>query len=120
MDNVFGQPEIIEPENAKNEGSNPTLIVILIILILLGGGVLGFLLYRQSQEEPIVLDEVVETIPAPITGGVTNELPVINPPITNDDNSEMTAPIPGDVTNKLPGMTPTMTSDDTTGTLPVE
>ena len=93
MDNVFGQPEIIEPENAGNEGSNPTLIVILIILILLGGGVLGFLLYRQSQEEPIVLDEVVETIPAPI---------------------------PGDVTNKLPGINPTITSDDTTGTLPVE
>ncbi|MGA1050002.1 MAG: hypothetical protein ACO3TG_00755 [Minisyncoccia bacterium] len=87
MDNVFGQPENIEPENSEREGSNPTLIVILIILILLGGGVLGFLLYRQSQEEPIVLDEIVETIPAPIAGEVTNELPVLDPPLISDDST---------------------------------
>lgn len=120
MDNVFGQPEIIEPENEKNEGSNPTLIVILIILILLGGGVLGFLLYRQSQEEPIVLDEVVETIPAPIPGEVTNELPVMEPPIASDGNSEMYPPLTGDVNNQTSRTNPSITTGDTTGTLPVE
>lgn len=89
MDNIFGQPENIEPENSEREGNNPTLIAILIVLILLGGGVLGFLLYRQSQEEPIVLDEIVETIPAPtpITGEVTNELPVLDPPVTSGDDT---------------------------------
>jgi len=63
--NVFGQPENMQPENVQKEGNNPTLIVILLILILGGAGVLGFLLYRQSQEEPAVLDEVVETIELP-------------------------------------------------------
>lgn len=78
--NVFGQPDNIQPENVQKEGNNPTLIVILLILILGGAGVLGFLLYRQSQEEPAVLDEVVETIELPsevTTPEVTNELPEV-------------------------------------------
>lgn len=77
--NVFGQPENMQPENVQKEGNNPTLIVILLILILGGAGVLGFLLYRQSQEEPAVLDEVVETIELPSevpTPEVADQVPV--------------------------------------------
>jgi hypothetical protein len=81
MDNVFGQPDNIQPTPVEKEGNNPTLIAILLILILGGGAALGFLLYRQSQEEPAVLDEVVETIELPtdtIDPEVTNELPVFD------------------------------------------
>lgn len=60
--NVFGQPENNQPELVEREGSNPVLITILLVLIVIGGGVLGFLLYRQSQEPAPVLDEVVETV----------------------------------------------------------
>jgi flagellar basal body-associated protein FliL len=60
--NVFGQPENNQPEVVEREGSNPVLITILLVLIVIGGGVLGFLLYRQSQEPAPVLDEVVETV----------------------------------------------------------
>jgi hypothetical protein len=77
MDNVFGQPEEIQQENVQNEGSNPTLIAILLILIFGGGATLGFLLYRQSQEPPIGLDEVVETVelPAPATTTTPTTVP---------------------------------------------
>lgn len=75
--NVFGQPDNMQQEDIQKEGNNPTLIVILLILILGGAAVLGFLLYRQSQEPAPVLDEVVESIelPAATTPEVTNELP---------------------------------------------
>ena len=65
--NVFGQPENMQPENVQKEGNNPTLIAILVILILGGAGVLGFLLYRQSQDPTPVLEEVTESIEIPIT-----------------------------------------------------
>jgi cell division protein YceG involved in septum cleavage len=63
--NVFGQPDNMQPENVQKEGNNPTLIVILLILILGGAAVLGFLLYRQSQEPAPVVDEVVESVELP-------------------------------------------------------
>lgn len=76
--NVFGQPDNMQSEDVQKEGNNPTLIVILLILILGGAAVLGFLLYRQSQEPAPVLDEVVESVELPATvttPEVTNELP---------------------------------------------
>lgn len=93
--NVFGQQEM-QQENLEKEGSNPTLIAILLILILGGGGVLGFLLYRQSQEEPAVLDEVVETIELPtdtIAPEVTNELPILDDSDTTLDESNIESEI---------------------------
>jgi len=88
MDNVFGQPENMQ-EEVQKEGNNPTLIAILLILILGGGAVLGFLLYRQSQEEPVVLDEVVETIelPTTTTPEVTNISPLVETPSDTVDGS---------------------------------
>jgi hypothetical protein len=82
--NVFGQPENNQPEVVEREGSNPALIIILLALIVIGGGVLGFLLYRQSQEPAPVLDEVVEvvdlpssaTTPAPANSESNNPAPV--------------------------------------------
>lgn len=70
-DNVFGQSNNIEEENVQREGNNPTLIIILLVLIIGGGAVLGFLLYRQSQEPAPVLDEVVETVEIPATNSVS-------------------------------------------------
>jgi flagellar basal body-associated protein FliL len=87
--NVFGQPDM-QQEPMEKEGNNPTLIAILLILILGGAAGLGFLLYRQSQEEPAVLDEVVETIELPtdtIDAEVTNELPVLDDSDTILDES---------------------------------
>ncbi|MEY3470799.1 MAG: hypothetical protein RLZZ223_149 [Candidatus Parcubacteria bacterium] len=78
MSNVFGQPEL--QEEVKTEGNNSTIITVLLVIIVAGGAVLAYLLYRQSQEPPIVLDEVVETIELPTEGvstEVTNELPTI-------------------------------------------
>lgn len=69
--NVFGQPENNQPEVVEIEGSNSSLIMILLALILIGGGVLGFLLYRQSQEPAPVLDEVVETVELPSSATTT-------------------------------------------------
>jgi len=74
--NVFGQPENIQPENVQKEGNNPTLIAILVILILGGAAVLGFLLYRQSQEPATVLDEVVESVELPSATTPTLDAPV--------------------------------------------
>ena len=69
--NVFGQPENNQPEVVEIEGSNSSLIMILLALILIGVGVLGFLLYRQSQEPAPVLDEVVETVELPSSATTT-------------------------------------------------
>jgi hypothetical protein len=90
--NVFGQPDM-QPEPVEKEGNNPTLIAILLILILGGGGVLGFLLYRQSQEPAPVLDEVVESVElptTPTTPEVTNELPVVETPL---ESEAITSPV---------------------------
>lgn len=65
MANAFGQPE--PQENVKPEGNSSVITIILLIIIIVGGGVLAYLLYKQSQEPPIVLDEVVETIDLPTT-----------------------------------------------------
>ncbi len=102
--NVFGQPDNMQPENVQKEGNNPTLIVILLILILGGAGVLGFLLYRQSQEEPAVLDEVVEsvelpaevTIPEVINESETTEVVDDTGVPTNiiENDSTLDAPVP--------------------------
>lgn len=73
--NVFGQPENTQPESNEREGSNRTLIIILLVLILGGGGVLGFLIYRQSQEPVPVLDEVVETVEVPSTSTAPTPVP---------------------------------------------
>jgi len=83
--NVFGQPDNMQPENVQKEGNNPTLIAILVILILGGAGVLGFLLYRQSQEPATVLDEVVESVELP-----SATTPTLDAPIPAD------APVPTD------------------------
>ncbi len=97
--NVFGQPNM-QPEPVEKEGNNPTLIAILLILILGGGGVLAFLLYRQSQEEPVVLDEVVETIELPTTTPleVTNEIPVVDTQSDSIDESNLESGILEDET----------------------
>jgi hypothetical protein len=93
MDNVFGQPDNMQPENVEKEGNNPTLIVILLILILGGGAALGFLLYRQSQEEPVVLDEVVETVELPegAIPEITDSIPAtgLDESIEVDDTSSI-------------------------------
>jgi hypothetical protein len=96
MDNVFGQPDNMQPEEVQKEGNNPTLIAILLILILGGGAALGFLLYRQSQEDPAVLDEVVETLELPSNteiSDVTNELPVFEDSDTMLDESTLESEI---------------------------
>lgn len=84
--NVFGQPENNQPEAVEREGNNPTLIIILLVLILAGGGVLGFLLYRQSQEPAPVLDEVVETVELPSSATTTTP--------TTPDTTPVPAPTP--------------------------
>ncbi len=48
-----------------DEYSDKTAIKILSVLIVIGIIALGILLYRQSQQPPIVLEEVVETIELP-------------------------------------------------------
>jgi flagellar basal body-associated protein FliL len=90
MDNVFGQPENMQPENVQKEGNNPTLIAVLLILILIGGAALAFLMYRQGQEPAPVLDEVVETVELPSDteiSDVTNELPIVEDSATISDES---------------------------------
>lgn len=81
MSDTFGQPEL--QENLKPEGNSSVITIILLIIIIVGGGVLAYLLYKQSQEPPIVLDEVVETV----------ELPTqVNTPSTPSDATNITAP----------------------------
>lgn len=83
---IFGQTENNQPEVVEREGNNPTLITILLVLIIAGGVVLGFLLYRQSQEPAPVLDEVVETVELPSSTTTTT-------PTTPD-----TTPVPAPTT----------------------
>jgi len=94
--NVFGQPENTQPESNEREGSNPTLIIILLVLILGGGGVLGFLLYRQSQEPAPVLDEVVETVevPSSATAPTPTPAPVPTPIPTPATDAAPATPAP--------------------------
>lgn len=84
--NVFGQSENNQPKAVEIEGNNPTLIIILLVLILAGGAVLGFLLYRQSQETAPVLDEVVETVELPSSATTTTP--------TTPDTTPLPAPTP--------------------------
>lgn len=72
MANSFGQPET--QENIKPEGNSSVITIILLIIIIVGGAVLAYLLYKQSQEPPIVLDEVVETIDLPTTAPTSENL----------------------------------------------
>lgn len=48
-----------------DEYSDKTAIKILSVLIIIGMIALGILLYRQNQQPPLVLEEVVETIELP-------------------------------------------------------
>lgn len=71
MADTFGTPEISQEQSVQTT-SNSRTIIILLILIVAGGAVLGYLLYKQSNEPAPVLEEVTESIEIPTT-------PVANP-----------------------------------------
>ena len=58
-----------------DEYNDKTAIKVLSTLIVIGIIALGILLFRQSQEPPIVLEEVVETIELPETTQSSTDTP---------------------------------------------
>jgi hypothetical protein len=86
MADTFGTPEISQEQSPQPSGSSKT-VIILLILIVIGGGVLGYLLYKQSNEPAPVLEDVTESIEIPTTPatGISEPVPSTVTPI--DGNS---------------------------------
>lgn len=90
MADTFGTPEISQEAPEQSTGSSRT-VIILLILIIGGAAVLGYLLYRQSNEPAPVLEEVTESIEIPTTptDGVSSEtVPADIMPMSEDNLTE--------------------------------
>jgi hypothetical protein len=90
MADTFGTPEISQ-EAPVQTGSNSRTIIILLILIIGGGAVLGYLLYKQSNEPAPVLEEVIQTVEVPTTPATT---PAANPAAGISEPATGTVPAP--------------------------
>jgi hypothetical protein len=101
MADTFGTPEISQEQALQPSGNSKT-VIILLILIVIGGAVLGYLLYRQSNEPAPVLEEVIQTNEFPVNpaAGISEPAPDTGTPTTNNSaGGTLPENTPGTVTD---------------------
>lgn len=82
MADTFGTPEPSQETPVQSSG-NSRAVIILLVIIIIGGAVLGYLLYKQSNEPAPVLEEVTESIEIP-TSPAAGTLPENTPGTVTD------------------------------------